>query len=297
MSCEECPICYDPLDAAGCRLLDCDHKYHLKCIRRWHHQSQDLKCPTCRKPSQLLEIMESQAIVDLKKFSGVNWLLSEIAEPVINLPGVVEESNRSWSSRSLECGICGDMGPEINAACTGCGMVYHDRCLRVLQLEVGNMGSNLFCCNCHSPLRSSEEPIPSASAGINATGSSIAAAVARVSPGYEAVNRDTVWYEVNESWRLLSQLQQESRQLAESNHKRKIQNHVRRVLHLQSREAPLGSQLTSKDRFTDVNKIVSRQLYRLSGNIYRPETIDYDQEAAALVLNELANFEETSDVH
>ena len=47
-----CPICYDEyksLDNDICKLIQCKHIYHKKCIKEWYKISQKFCCPNCRK--------------------------------------------------------------------------------------------------------------------------------------------------------------------------------------------------------------------------------------------------------
>ena len=47
-----CPICYDdytPLDNDICKLIQCKHIYHKKCIKEWYRKSEKFICPICQK--------------------------------------------------------------------------------------------------------------------------------------------------------------------------------------------------------------------------------------------------------
>ncbi|SCV04470.1 LANO_0G10396g1_1 [Lachancea nothofagi CBS 11611] len=289
MSCGDCPICLEPLDYGRSRLTECGHEYHWDCIRKWHHHSQDLKCPTCRAESHFLKNVDQNLVVDLKKNSAANRVISEISEQVRHLALGTEASQRSWTLSTLECGICGALDSEINRYCTLCYSAYHEQCLRTLQFEVGDFSSRVYCCNCHGTFRDSEpERVGSASHRTGRLRRPI-----RSSPIAASAVLGGGEFEVDESWKLLSQLQQESRLLE---HKRQIQSHVRKALHTHFQQSLAQSQSVSKGQFTDINKTVSRHLYRISGNVYQPETVNYDLEAQKLIICELAKIGKT-DTH
>ncbi len=42
-----CSICLDEIDDS-CITLDCDHRFHVKCINVWFLQNFDRRCPMCR---------------------------------------------------------------------------------------------------------------------------------------------------------------------------------------------------------------------------------------------------------
>ena len=47
---KECPICiqeYTILDNDICKLIQCTHIYHKKCIKEWYKQSKKFICPMC----------------------------------------------------------------------------------------------------------------------------------------------------------------------------------------------------------------------------------------------------------
>ncbi|SCU89892.1 LAME_0E06040g1_1 [Lachancea meyersii CBS 8951] len=286
MTRDECPICLEPLDETRSRLVDCGHEYHFDCIRKWHQHSQDLKCPTCRKPSHYLEKANQKVKIDLRKCGDANRAIVELAGSISNLALEPENQSRSWTLSSLECGICGTLDSEINRYCTVCYTAYHERCLRVLQLEVGDFCHRLFCCNCHQAFADSDESSSVRSRTIQRLD------MPRIHNQPSPLNRGSNDpSEIDESWKLLSQLQSEARLQAIASHKRSIQNHVRRALNLHFFDsAPSGCRTVDKKQFTDINKSVSRRLYRMSDYVYCPESINYDDEARRLIQQELSRL-------
>lgn len=48
-SIKECNICLENMNNGVCK-LDCNHSFHLKCIKKWIKQKKDCpNCPICRK--------------------------------------------------------------------------------------------------------------------------------------------------------------------------------------------------------------------------------------------------------
>ncbi|CEP61549.1 ubiquitin-protein ligase ASR1 LALA0_S03e05358g [Lachancea lanzarotensis] len=286
MSRDECPICLEQLDETRACLVECGHAYHFECIRKWHQQSQDLKCPTCRRESRYLKQIVSNVVVDIEKYFSANRVISEVVEGLSGLTlGSEEDRRQSWTLRSMECGICGALNSDIDHHCTVCHTAFHERCLRILQVEVGDFCSGLFCCNCHQAFLNSGQDI-------SVRGETIQALVlphARTQVALQAAssrNRS----ELDESWMLLSQLRTEVQVQAIADHKRSIQNHVRRALHSHYEEVSSGCKAIDKKQFTDINKTVSRRLYRMSGYRYCPHAINYDDEAQVLIREELSRL-------
>ncbi|SCU97215.1 LAFA_0G10374g1_1 [Lachancea sp. 'fantastica'] len=286
MSCDECPICLEQLDESRSRLVECGHVYHFECIRRWHQQSQDLKCPTCRRQSRHLEQIISNVKVDIQEYSAANRVISEVSHGFSNLALESEDRRRSWTLRSLECGICGILNSEIGHYCTACYTAYHGRCLRTLQAEVGEIFTNLFCCNCHEAFANSNHDDSARSRTIQP----FLLPHARSRPSSEATRPNGDRSEVDESWMLLSRLRAQARIQAISSHKQSIQQHVRSALHSHYDGVSSGCKVIDKKQFTDINKLVSRRLYRMSGYIYCPQTINYDNEAQRLIREELSRL-------
>ena len=50
---EECPICYDLMTKENTQTLNCGHKFHKKCIKKWK-RNNTAKCPMCRGSIQTL---------------------------------------------------------------------------------------------------------------------------------------------------------------------------------------------------------------------------------------------------
>lgn len=45
---QDCPICYEAIDAGCEKVLKCKHVFHKECIEKW--LSTKSTCPICRKP-------------------------------------------------------------------------------------------------------------------------------------------------------------------------------------------------------------------------------------------------------
>jgi hypothetical protein len=56
MSCLECSICYDAINATtGVATLSCSHSFHISCIAGWFAKLEKGTCPCCRKEMSALE--------------------------------------------------------------------------------------------------------------------------------------------------------------------------------------------------------------------------------------------------
>lgn len=49
----ECPICYESMAKENIQRLNCGHKFHKRCIKKWKRTST-AKCPMCRGSIQSL---------------------------------------------------------------------------------------------------------------------------------------------------------------------------------------------------------------------------------------------------
>jgi len=55
---EECSICLENM-VINIAILDCIHKYHIKCIKSWIHYKNDRqnKCPICNQGTRIMCIL------------------------------------------------------------------------------------------------------------------------------------------------------------------------------------------------------------------------------------------------
>ena len=55
----DCIICFEPLKKPGqeIALLDCNHKYHLQCVKNWIQKSSlNNSCCICEKNNEIITI-------------------------------------------------------------------------------------------------------------------------------------------------------------------------------------------------------------------------------------------------
>ena len=63
---EECPICGDDLNSKYVHELECGHKFHYECLfKSLKFQNKNI-CPTCRKPFNLLPIVNGLKKLEYK---------------------------------------------------------------------------------------------------------------------------------------------------------------------------------------------------------------------------------------
>lgn len=48
-TCNECPICYDYINATTKKVMSCGHEFHTKCVNKWLERCPT--CPMCRAPA------------------------------------------------------------------------------------------------------------------------------------------------------------------------------------------------------------------------------------------------------
>lgn len=293
-----CSICLEPLvDNIGC-LESCKHAYHLSCLREWHNHSHDKKCPICRIPSNKVKDLDNNVVIDIDEFYNLNQLISILSSGIDTL-SLLEDDTPPLEMRPpmalLECGICGIMDSDIDKCCTDCRSIYHEYCLRDLLCEVGDRSSESRCSDCQGTLVNvTSSPLRYRYRGRNAIPRVLMEGPSLVTQrlyesqalGNTPIIPQTISggnNAVMESWKLLSRLQEHQNEEIYKN-KNKIQGHVRKSLDYYYHGS--GKEIT-KDQYTEVNKSVSRNLYRISGNVYQPGIIDYDAEAHKMVLKEL----------
>lgn len=266
-----CPICLDDdrinMESIG-TLEPCHHNFHRDCLRRWHLYAQNLQCPVCRVESTLLlvRLSDDQRIspirVDLKK--GFNAKkVTEYEQEEEQFLRRFNDALRVGSPLSrqemlvlTQCNICGGSGSRLDKACHSCGTLFHESCLRSLACEVGDPSSWQQCVECRDPVSQIWR-----SHGGHVTAASSSRRNLQRPAGLERLR------EV----------------------KSQIQEHVRHVLYDFYQESyHVDSRITiDKKHFTNINKQVSRKLYRLSNYMYLRDIIDYDLEAQREVRLEL----------
>ncbi len=78
---EECPICYEPMTKENTQKLNCGHKFHKKCIKKWK-RNNTAKCPMCRGSIQTLS-PESQISSIASNGSHDNFIdLGDISDDI-----------------------------------------------------------------------------------------------------------------------------------------------------------------------------------------------------------------------
>lgn len=268
-----CPICLDDdrtnIESIG-TLQQCNHKFHTDCLRRWHLYAPDLKCPVCRAESNILLVRfcEDQNMdpvkVDLRRGFDARRVI-EYEQQEEQFLRRFNDALRIGSSLSrqerlvlTQCNICGGSESLLDKACHSCGTLFHESCLRSLAYEVGDPSSWQQCVECRYP--------------VNQFGRS-----------YSDPNN----IENNRGLQILDELTR----LRDV--KTRIQQHVRRVLqefYLTDGSCDNSRIKIDKKHFAEINKRVSRKLYRISNYRYLRGIIDYDMEARREVHLELGKL-------
>lgn len=298
-----CPICLDSGDDVIAELHPCKHRFHKVCIRKWHTYAEDLKCPTCRVESQSL-IMDydisdrtKRVNINLRKGFDIKTiidnqgdeLLRQLNENFNNILQLTNETCRSRQPRMRVCNLCGEDGIEVNKYCDSCELFFHESCLRSLACEIGARDSWEQCVECRAPVsqlcytRNDQSQYYDSRNSIIFEGrvrerNSVATErLYRWQTNIEGndFNKDNDIDQVDEEE--LSRLREV---------KDKIQRHVRSALETYCNFGIAGGGIDRK-HFTDVNKTVSRKLYRVSRYMYQQGVIDYDLEAQREVCIEL----------
>lgn len=79
---EECPICYEHMTKENTQTLNCGHKFHKRCIKKWK-RNNNAKCPMCRGTIQSLS-PESQISSIASNGSRHNFIdLGDISNNII----------------------------------------------------------------------------------------------------------------------------------------------------------------------------------------------------------------------
>ncbi|GAV53454.1 hypothetical protein ZYGR_0AI07380 [Zygosaccharomyces rouxii] len=265
-----CPICLDDdrtnIESVG-TLQPCNHNFHTHCLRRWHIYAHDLLCPICRVESNILlvRLSDDQSMspieVDLRKGFDAKRVI-EYERQEEHFLRRFNDALRIGSSLSrqerlvlTQCNICGGSESQLDKACHSCGTLFHESCLRSLACEVGDPSSWQQCVECRAPVNQ--------------------------------FRRSHADHGRGNSTHRGSQMPDELTRLREV--KARIQEHVRRVLQEFYQGSDRGNIRIKIDKrhFTDINKRVSRKLYRVSNYRYLRGIIDYDMEARREVYLEL----------
>lgn len=248
---EICGICLEYIDEDDeGELLPCKHKYHISCIRNWHLHSKDFKCPTCRKESASLYCKSDGVEIDLKYWCNIN-LVEEFSKL---------DLHKEREIRELQCALCGQMDADVNLYCESCETLFHMSCLNTLRHEVGE--SEWRCTECHSGLK----PLVSR----RWQDSQFRDPNARIFGGRirdrRSILTECIYNNVKADYSITYE------------DKCKVQGHVRSVL-----DSFYKERLITRDKYAEINKIVSRKLYQISKGKYDPSTIDYEAKAKILI--------------
>lgn len=295
-----CPICLDCGDDFIAELHPCKHRFHKMCIRKWHTYADDLKCPTCRVESESLvmdyNISDQTKLVsiDLRKGFDIKTIIDnqgdelfrQLNESFNDILQLTSETCQRGPPRTAVCNLCGEDGIDINKYCNSCELLFHESCLRSLSCEIGARESWEQCVECRTPVSQFCQSRNSQSQYYGSRSSVIfegrvrernSAASERLYRWQTDIGADDLNKDNDIDQEELSRLREV---------KRKIQTHVRNALETYYNVGIDGIKIDSK-QFTDVNKTVSRKLYRASGYMYQREVIDYDLEAQREICKEL----------
>jgi len=69
---DECPICFEFLNTSDIAVLDCNHKYHLKCLYKWYRKKgSNYKCPECYVQRDINKIISKRTKKTNKHFNRI----------------------------------------------------------------------------------------------------------------------------------------------------------------------------------------------------------------------------------
>ncbi|QLG70238.1 hypothetical protein HG535_0A01760 [Zygotorulaspora mrakii] len=280
-----CPICLDEITDSIATLKPCNHQFHKDCIRKWHTYADDLKCPICRIESKHLEMgyklggYHKNIKINLEKGFNIKITIEQAEDH--SLPELIEQfgsihlNNQSSLIRDARCVFCDICGQECSGRddqyCEQCDSHYHEECLRSLACEVGDRESWQQCIGCRNLVIK----------GNTRTDAHPHLFDQRI------VREQALEYPGNSAARMVSASEEELSRLL--NVKTMIQTHVRGVLNEYYQSGVDGIKI-NKRHFTEVNKTVSRRLYRLSKYRYQEDLINYDTEAKRQVHIELCRL-------
>lgn len=88
----ECPICMESMTLRTSRRIDCNHRFHNKCIDRWKDQGKRT-CPVCRKYFDCSRFKVSLSIMDTE---NMRVLTSNLESNVVN--SLIDATNFNFDS-------------------------------------------------------------------------------------------------------------------------------------------------------------------------------------------------------
>lgn len=74
---DECIICFYPLKNNRIAVMECGHKFHYICIRRWLRLGKEKRCPVCSVGRKLTKKLNNEDSSPSKTFCGccpLSWL-------------------------------------------------------------------------------------------------------------------------------------------------------------------------------------------------------------------------------
>lgn len=99
-----CSICYENLDDQSSYTLECNHKYHTKCIMKWF-RNLNSKCPLCNDEkldtSNMSYQVKLETISEIKKFGKRKKCPKNIKDQIKNISKLKSEY-RNWKQEFSE---------------------------------------------------------------------------------------------------------------------------------------------------------------------------------------------------
>lgn len=74
---EECVICFYPLKGSSIGVVECGHKFHYMCIKKWLRLGKEKRCPLCTVGRKLTKVRSDKPQSPPKMFCGccpLSWL-------------------------------------------------------------------------------------------------------------------------------------------------------------------------------------------------------------------------------
>ena len=324
MEIELCAICLEVLEDLTAELIPCKHTFHIECIRTWHGYADDIKCPTCRRETDLLNIQldatgkSPPVSIDLKRGFYAKMLEQycniEPEDRFLRQENVVEnddslgEEQQSEEEETLES-VHSEQSDDVGAVtrmltdtlyiieepspCSEQRLIQCDICGEI-DNDI-NKSCDLCECFYHESCSRSlsietEDPF-SWEQCIHCSKKVI---------HFNMSGNEMYVFNRNNSLIFHGRIRDKSSVMTEQIYEKtlneeltnlktakyKIQQHVRKALHEFNGPIKKGDPI-NKEHFTSVNKTVSRYLYTLSEFKYKYEQIDYDNEAKYQVNQEL----------
>ena len=79
---EECPICYESIAKENTQTLNCHHKFHKRCIKKWK-RGNNAKCPMCRGSIQSLSPESQISSIASNGSDRVNFIdLGDVSDDI-----------------------------------------------------------------------------------------------------------------------------------------------------------------------------------------------------------------------